>query len=253
MLIGEIPPSPWDLHFSVGPIPVRVSPYFWLLGLMWVGGRDPQMLIMSLLALFLSILIHELGHAMAFAHFGVASHVLLYLFGGMAIPETSYRGMGRATSLRPLETLIVAAAGPAFQMLVGVLMILGLALGGFEVPFRFPWIDAWLPTGAQRSLPDVSHAFFSSFLHVSILWAIFNLAPVFPLDGGQISRQLMILSGQSNAIYNSSVLSIATGALIAMYGLSSGNIFLAIMFGLLAMSNYQTLQGNYHGRGPWSS
>lgn len=255
MLIGEIPPTPWDLHFSVGPIPVRVSPYFWLLGLMWVGGRDPQVMIMGLLAMFLSILIHELGHCMAFAHFGIASHILLYHFGGLAIPEMSYRGMGRTTSLRPLESVIVSAAGPAFQMLFGALVILGLTLGGFDVPFHFPYLDASLPTSAQRPLPPTSEAFFSMFLHVSILWAIFNLAPVFPLDGGHIARQLMILAGQPNAIHNSLMLSIATGALLAMYGLSTGNIFIAIMFGMLAMSNYQELQGSsgYHRRGPWSS
>lgn len=247
MLIGDIPPTSWDLHFSVGPFPVRVSPTFFLMGLILSGGtNDGASLIAGTLAVFLSILIHELGHCLAFARFGIASHIVLYHLGGLAIPDTSFRGMGRAMALGPREQIIVSAAGPLLEMAVGVLCLAGLALGGFDVSFAGNFLASWFPHSGFQQLPPFLQHFFYVFIYVSTYWALINLIPVYPLDGGQIARHAMILAGFPNAIHDSLMLSVGAGALAAIWMGSQQQTFMALMFAMLAYSSYQQLQ--YNGR-----
>ena len=66
MLLGEPAHSPYDLRFRIGRIPVRIHPLFWLVTLiMGAELKDAVLLILWLAACFVSILIHELGDAVA--------------------------------------------------------------------------------------------------------------------------------------------------------------------------------------------
>jgi Zn-dependent protease len=84
-----------------------------------------------------------------------------------------------------------------------------------------------------------------------------NLLPVYPLDGGQVSRETFLLSSSQDGIRQSLILSIVTGAAVAVWALTQEkDTYLAIMFGMLAYSSFMTLQA-YSGRGggfggnPW--
>ena len=75
---------------------------------------------------------------------------------------------------------------------------------------------------------------------------ILNLAPIYPLDGGQIARQFMVKLDAYNGIRNSIVLSLGTSILIMVASLASGDRFLAFFFGFMAWTNFQMLQ-QYNG------
>jgi stage IV sporulation protein FB len=75
-----------------------------------------------------------------------------------------------------------------------------------------------------------------------------NLLPVYPLDGGQISRELFTLSNAQEGIRYSLILSIATGAAVAIWFWKQGDTLAGMMFALLAYSSFMTLQA-YFGRG----
>ena len=73
---------------------------------------------------FLSVLIHELGHTLAFRFFGIDSHIVLYWMGGLAIPGGgmgAWNG-GRTKRLNPNEQIVVSLAGPAAGLLLGGLL-----------------------------------------------------------------------------------------------------------------------------------
>ena len=68
MLIGEPPPSQADMHFRLLGFPIRVHPFFWLVAVFLGVGTgknetDPVELLTWVAVVFVSILIHELGHA----------------------------------------------------------------------------------------------------------------------------------------------------------------------------------------------
>ena len=94
---------------------------------------------------------------------------------------------------------------------------------------------------------DAVNKFVNIFVMISLFWAILNLAPVYPLDGGQITRELLVLFNVRNAIPKSLFVSIATGVAIGIWGLNNNSMFLTLMFFLMAYSSYQLLQRYQRG------
>ncbi|MFM7138656.1 MAG: peptidase, partial [Planctomycetota bacterium] len=97
MLLAEPQPTPADWHFAIAGIPVRVSAWFWLGATLlgwgicqsFAGGDQRALLgylILWAVAVLVSILVHELGHALAYRVFGQGSQIVIYHFGGLAIP-----------------------------------------------------------------------------------------------------------------------------------------------------------------------
>ena len=80
MFLGDPQRTQADLNFSLFGFPVRVSPFFWSVAaiLGWGLVREPKLFFLFILAAFLSILIHELGHAFAFRRFGTSARIVLY-------------------------------------------------------------------------------------------------------------------------------------------------------------------------------
>ncbi len=258
-MLAEPQPTPWDLHFRVLGISVRISPWFWaacvLLG--WNIVNDPQLNInlgVAILiwsgAVLVSILIHELGHSLTFRYFGVPSHIVLYQFGGLAIPERAQRSYGQDRSDDPKRQILISVAGPAAQMLLAIVAAGAFLAFGYEVRNPLPFIHQLdflengepLPTGWLNILER-------SLVGCSVWWALLNLIPVYPLDGGRISREVFTLNNPREGIRHSLMLSIGAAGGMALWGWTQlHDTYLAIMFLMLAYSSYATLQA-YMGRG----
>jgi stage IV sporulation protein FB len=120
-------------------------------------------------------------------------------------------------------------------------------LSGHAYPAEIPfWDNAWFNlTGEDLPfLPYENLNYFLQFLlFINIYWALINLLPVFPLDGGQIARSLFFLYNPRDGIRQSLLLSVIAGAGAAYYGFSHGQSYMGILFALLAFDSYQTYQG----------
>jgi len=250
VLIGEPARTPYDWSFSLAGIPVRVHPLFWLVALL-LGSRNPEptAVVSWIAVLFVSILVHELGHAVAIRYFGWQPQIVLYGLGGLAVyhpgPWNARRGG------EPLTQIIISAAGPLAGFALAALVIAILSATGHFMPFYF---GLRLGTGtvpiADPRLADLTW----DLLFVNIFWGLINLFPVYPLDGGKISREILVALHPGDGLRQSLVLSIAAGgalAVVAVIYLES--IFMAVLFGYLAYGSYQALQGSggYGGGRPW--
>ena len=259
MLFGEPPRSQADLHFSLFGIPVRVHPFFWLVGVILISSQlmdsnaVPDLiaalgvLVPWMVAFFLSILIHEAGHAGVMRYYGFSPWITLYGFGGMAAysPSQRYGSRGFGT----LGQVLISAAGPvAGFLLAGLVVGVVLATGhnvhvGWMASF-VPWVA---PAEIIGSLPFTR--FVGDVLFVSIFWGVMNLLPVYPLDGGNIAREVLLKLNPRDGIRQSLILSIVTGGAIAVVALVQlGSLLMAMLFGYLAYGSYQALQ-SYSGRG----
>ena len=265
MFLYEPPRTDYDLHFSVAGFPVRVHPFFWLAGLFlgasgsWQPGEpvDPEAgmkLLLWIVVMFVSILIHELGHAFVIQYFGQAARIVLYMFGGLAITDSTSFPFSQPSRRTPGSQIMISLAGPGAEFVLAALCVAFIyALGGsFWIDSRaFPFFDYRIPPGTSRALEIL--IFY--FLYVNIFWAIMNLLPVFPLDGGQVSRELFELADPRNGFVRALWLSIITAAVIAVAGwVYLHSRFMPLLFASLAISNYMTLQqirgGGFGGR-PW--
>lgn len=262
MLIGEPAATAYDLRFGLFGIPIRVHPFFWLVGVFLGARGHPSVLIMWVGVLFVSILVHELGHALTMRYFGLRPHVVLYSFGGMAIADSGFSEFGGPSSefggpsarIGARERILYTLAGPGAGFMLAALVVIGvLTMGGqFLVNwanFPFFW-QVTLAAGGQpldRDEYQMAYRLVNLLLYVNILWGLVNLLPVYPLDGGQIARELMSQKDPWRGVVQSLWLSVYTAAAIAAWALIVyGEMFIAVMFGLLAYSSYNTLQ-----RGGW--
>jgi Zn-dependent protease len=134
--------------------------------------------VITVLVLFGSLIIHELGHAVVARRQGIeVRRIDLFLFGGLT-------QMGRDAST-PGEDFKVAAAGPAATALfVLVCLAVDLAIVG---PHRL-WHAAQLD-GTVTITPVLLSLSWLLFWNVLLL--VFNLIPAFPLDGGRIARSIV--------------------------------------------------------------
>jgi Zn-dependent protease len=255
VFITEPPKTQGDLNFSLWGIPVRISVWFWVAAVVlgWHftmsrnGARD---LLIWTAAVLLSILVHELGHSLAHRMYGMGSRIVLYHLGGLAIPDSlsTFRGN------HPKQQIVISGAGPAMQMGSAFLLMSVIALAGKAIPLGGFMADLLgLRDFGVPSIENEAFRLFSVFyLNVSIYWALLNLLPIYPLDGGKIARELFLLSGHREAMKNSLILSIAVATGAALYGLTSGTTFMTLMFGIMAAENYMALRaytGGGFGRG----
>jgi len=255
-MLSEPQTTSADLQFDLLGIRVRVSAWFWLATALlgWQACQSlslgDQRLMMQLLVIwiavvFASILVHEMGHALAYRNFGQAAHVVLYHFGGLAVPQS----WGRRHHLRPVQRLLVSAAGPLAQLFLAAVVIGILKVAGYHVPFPLPGLAAalGLNDGRNFSAPQ-AYAFVDFLLYVNIFWPLLNLLPVPPLDGGQIVREGLLAMGVSEGARIASMLGVVVGGVLAWWGYSRGQPFLGVMFAMLAASCFQSLSA---GPTPW--
>ena len=80
----------------------------------------------------------------------------------------------------------------------------------------------------------------TSYIFPSILWALLNLLPVVPLDGGQVMRSVVQLSGGN--IVQALWVSVIVAGVVGFYGFSNGQMYLGILFLMLGWTNFQVIQ-----------
>jgi Zn-dependent protease len=231
-MLGQVNPTPYDLYFPLFGIPVRVTPWFWLVGVFtgWstMQGDEPRpdWLLIWIACLFVSILVHEMGHALTAKAYGWPPQVFLYHFGGVAMfaPYSGYT---------PQRSILVSFAGPgAGFVLYGIVLAVEFALQSNGVAYN----------------DQAGFALFQ-LKYINLYWGLVNLLPVLPLDGGQICREvchLLRLRDPLAATYTVGI--VVGGAAAAAFLLGREYLgigyFPAILFGLLCFENLQMLQAH---------
>lgn len=205
------------VRFSIFGIPVRVHPFFWVT-LAIIGGalgaNSPQDILriaFFLLAGFVSIMVHELGHALTARKFGAHSEIVLEAFGGYA----AYSGV-RMT--RP-QSFLITAAGPAVQILLGVTVLMVL-----------------------KQAPEISQNagyFLRMLVWISLVWAVLNLLPVLPLDGGQLMNVVLGPRRMRTTLWISLIVAASVGLLLFRF---TGSILFPIFMGMFAWQAWQALR-----------
>ncbi|RYD32968.1 MAG: hypothetical protein EOP87_11880 [Verrucomicrobiaceae bacterium] len=206
-------------RFSVFGIPVEVQPFFWItLAILGASGDLDSAagifkIVLFILAGFTSILIHELGHALTARRFGANVYIVLQAFGGYA----AYSGvrMGRK------QSFLITAAGPAIQILLGLLTI-----------------------GLLFVLPDMNtygNHFLRMLAFISIAWAVLNLLPVVPLDGGQMLHAVLGPARIKITLWVTIIVAIA--AAVLMFTVTKSILF-PVFLGMFAWQAYQRLSEN---------
>ncbi|MGI8604800.1 MAG: metalloprotease [Verrucomicrobiales bacterium] len=211
------------LRFTLFGIPVRIDPWFWLIGLLFGGSRLDLGKSAGVILLFswmvvwlLSFLIHEFGHALVQRKYGGRPEILLYGGGGLAFGNRHFTRW---------QSLIISAAGPVVEIAAGLLI----------------W---WVLHAIHPTSYFLRHAM-ADFSWICVFWGLFNLIPVLPLDGGHIVNALT--DGRTRLVAG---IGMVAGALTALGMLAYGLLFVTIYMGYFAWRNFETWRRGYRSQTP---
>lgn len=178
----------------------------------WVG--------IEIVALFGIVLLHEFGHALACRQTGgQANNIVLWPLGGIAFVSPPHRAGAQLWSI---------AAGP----LVNVALIPIIYYAGRLLIMT----DTFTGSGYGEFWRWMA---FMKELNINLL--IFNLLPIYPLDGGQILRCLLWFGvGDRKSLLWASALGIVGAIGLGAYALMIGQLWLALITGFLGMNSWRT-------------
>jgi len=177
---------------------------------------DPALVVAWLVIVTASILVHELGHAMALRGWGVPSRIRLHVMGGVTTHEAG------ALPTR-WSRIAVSLAGPAAGM---VLLGLPAVLVDANWPAPEPWDDILF-----------------LIVWVNLGWALVNLLPVLPLDGGHVAHELLDAGTRGHGERPARWLSVVTAGAAGAWAVTNGFLFGAVFAGFFLFDNLQAIRG----------
>ena len=238
-------PTPYDLKFRLFGFPIRVSPWFWVVAVM-LGANldDARSIVLWVVAVFLGILVHELGHALAMRYYGFQPEITFHAMGGLTSYNSSYQINHRYLS--NWDHIVIDAAGPlAGFALLGAIAALLLLIGVNPLGFLFGNIDDQQRGSLFRFLSAPVVVFLYMEMRICLFWGILNLMPVYPLDGGQIAREICTAFNPRTGIATSLNLSFITALVLAGVALLwFDDWFMAMFFGLFAYSSWMAMNSS---------
>ncbi|NGX58936.1 MAG: Stage IV sporulation protein FB [Chlamydiae bacterium] len=145
-----------------GKIPITINPFFWvtaaIIGFLYSGALVGTLIWMFVI--LVSVLVHEMGHASTALFFGLKPRIELVALGGLTIHQ--------GEKLPFWKQFFIVLNGPLFGFMLFLL--------------------AWLLLRSPAIATGAAGKVLTYFFLVNLIWTIFNLVPVMPLDGGQLLR-----------------------------------------------------------------
>ncbi|GDX82805.1 hypothetical protein LBMAG42_46160 [Deltaproteobacteria bacterium] len=200
-------------------VPIRIEPSFLFLTMMFGlsgGSRGIESVVSWVVAVFIAVLVHEMGHALMARAFGYAPWVSLHGMGG----TTYFQNSVRKTTV--WHEIAITLAGPGAGFVLGALVLLGWWL----VP-----VD--LPPGLRLLGSDLMWCTFG--------WGVLNLIPMLPLDGGHVARYLCMrfVPGSPRLPW---IITVVVGTLSAATALYANMLWWAVLSGFSVFRAVQAVR-----------
>jgi len=171
----------WSLNIGrFSGIDVRMHITFllligWVAFLHWRQGQSIAAAVAGvilILAVFLCVVLHEFGHAMAARRYGIKTRdIILLPIGGVARLER--------LPTNPMQELWVALAGPAVNIVIAATIFVWLKLTASFEPLKI--------------MPIAGELFLGRLLVVNLFMVVFNMIPALPMDGGRVLRAVLAM------------------------------------------------------------
>lgn len=198
------------------PVTVRTSFLIIAAVIGFAGVGSPEQTVAWIVIVFVSILIHELGHAVTARMFGSEVAIELNGLGGLTrwnVPQ------GEIT---PGRRALIAAAGSAT----------GLAFGGL----------VWVVARRFGPYDPLSGFILNSTIYVNVFWGLLNWLPIRPLDGGHLLESLLEKVAPVRGEAIAKVIFVATAAGAVVFAFTQRFLLIGVLAGWLLLSEFTTGQ-----------
>lgn len=199
-----------------GRIPIIIRPAFWILcGLIAFLNSRGNWVHFSVWVgiIFVSVLVHELGHACTALFFGRKPHIELVALGGVTYHDSQ--------KLKPWKRFLITLNGPIFGLLLALVAVIFLSIPAFLEHSAMVMVARWV-------------------IAVNIFWTIVNLIPVVPLDGGQLLQIVLEKIFGLKGIRYGYFASMSLAVLMSLVSFLFGFFLAGAFFFLFAYQGYES-------------
>jgi len=215
---------------------IRLDVTFLFIGILFYGLFSTLGLILFLAVSGFTVLIHELGHAITARN------------AGGEVLSVNLQGFGGFTAWLPndqitvMQRFWVAAAGPLYQLALGVVLYLAISAGllGDQWPDLLSGPLDWTILRVADFNGQWLQFVVISLALLSVLWSVFNLAPIFGLDGYTMVKQLMLQISPKRGDELARAIGMLVSVGLVIFFAIRGLYFGAAWIGYIAFSNYQS-------------
>lgn len=232
--------APGSLRFRLFGFPVAINWSILFVGALVVSSKLPLLAIVLFFpAAILSILIHELGHAVAARSFGArVESVLLYLMGGL----TTWLPGSRA--ITGTKRFVISAAGSGTEITVGLIVFMLMkmgVLGDAAVDLMHHPFDTWF---WQAGYAGQYLAYTAGvFVWMSVFWGVLNWVPIGGLDGSHMVREIAVRKNPLRGDEIARGISIVASVVAFLYLYSRGYRIFAFLIVIWALPSLTSRQG----------
>ena len=209
------------MKFSLFRFQITVEFTFLLIVLIFLqqdlNAKRYDLFCLKAVVFFLSFLLHELGHAFMLRKYKVESRMLFYGFGGLCIPLSN-------RNLSYKEDILVSLAGPTVNILIGGAVYFFLKSG--------------------MSISPLSSNVLNFALFINLVWGVFNLIPLLPMDGSSALKNFMLWIKVPRAHQISFGISFALLCLFTVLAIKSESLWNIFLVAFFAWENFR-LWKNY--------
>jgi Zn-dependent protease len=207
--MGERSPG---LQFSLFGVPVRIEAWFFILPLFALQTRDVKGAAIWGALVFVGVMLHEMGHALAMRANGFSPSITLHGMGGL----THFPPGARPT---PRQDFFITLAGPGAGLMLGVAALL-------------------VQHYVQEPSPSVALAL-SDAVRINIGWSIVNLLPILPWDGGLLLDSALVWATGKRHDRVVAVSSVVGGGLIIAFAALQGRMILGYFGAMGVFQGYR--------------
>jgi Zn-dependent protease len=211
------------MYFKFLNIPVYIHPSFWIFLIFFTNiyrSFSVESLIVGAV-MFVSLLVHEYGHALTAYYFGARPTIVLEAFGGRA----QYSG----AQITPKQHFLITLNGPLFE---SVLILISYAL---------------LKSGTFADSPKMTFFLYVT-MRVNIVWCLLNLIPMMPLDGGQLVRYFLEMKFGRRGFKISLIIGLLCAAVAIPYLFFHDLVFFGTILLIFAFQHVQLLKSAVKSR-----
>jgi len=206
------------MRFRMFGVDVEVQLSFWIMSVFMSWNRGVRGILVWVAVVFISILVHEYGHALAIRRHRIEPEITLYAMGGL----TSWR---QILPLRRIDRIVISLAGP----------FAGFVLFGLVYAFT-----RFAPVSVVMAVPE---PLIADLMWVNLGWGLVNLAPVLPFDGGHVLEEAL---GPKRTRLTALISFITALGIVAYFVGSAGSdvvrsfaLYPALLFGWAAFQSFQ--------------
>jgi stage IV sporulation protein FB len=207
------------MGFRLGSIPVKIHFSFFLTAVILSGtSRELAGVAQWTGVIFVSVMLHELGHALMGRIFGLSPRIDLHGMGGTT-SWTAARG-----ALTPMKSILISVAGPGVGIVLGAIIFALLVM---------------------RVVPadPLAQSIANDLVYVNAGWGFVNLLPVLPMDGGNVLFAVLNAATKGNGERPTRIVSMAIAVIGgALAFLVYHQWWPALLAALFAYDNFRALR-----------